>query len=166
MVLPTFCLYFPTPTMIPIQLVSTPATKMKKQARHTTKVPCSQSEVPVLLGQRMGISQPHSYSKHCLISLTNEDFHHWCVMTSYVCEVLTYTCNVPTMHCHQEPSSGETPQEDSTPLVNEQYLESSIPDTCCGETPQHVDKTCHLSDPTSITEVSLQNSHNQCAEKR
>ena len=73
-------------------------------------------------------------------------------MTPYLCQVLTYTCNVPTMHHHQEPSSGETPQEDSTPFVNEQYFGSSIPDNHCGETPQHVDKPYHLSDPTSTTD--------------
>ena len=48
------------------------------------------------------------------ISLTSEEFQHWCVTMSYLCEGLTDTCNVPTMHHHQEPSSGEIPQEDST----------------------------------------------------
>ena len=52
-------------------------------------------------------------------SLTSEEFECWHVMTSYLCEVLTYTGNVPMMHHQQETSSGETPQEDSTPFVNE-----------------------------------------------
>ena len=36
--------------------------------------------------------------------------------------------------------------------MNEQYLGSFIPDNHCGETPQHVDKPGHLSDPTSTTD--------------
>ena len=82
-------------------------------------------------------------------SLTSEEFQHCHVMTSYLCEVLTYTCNVPTMNHHQEPSSGETNQEDSTPFVNEQYVGPSIPEHHCAETPQHLDRPCNLSDPIS-----------------
>ena len=37
-------------------------------------------------------------------------------------------------------------------ISNEQYFGSSIPDNNCGETPQHVDKSRHLSDPTSTTD--------------
>ena len=36
--------------------------------------------------------------------------------------------------------------------MNGQYFGLSIPDNHCGETPQHVDKSCHLSDPTSTTD--------------
>ena len=39
----------------PIPLLSITATKMIEQARHTTKIPFSQSEAPVLLGQRICI---------------------------------------------------------------------------------------------------------------
>ena len=84
--------------------------------------------------------------------ITSEDFQHWYVMTPYLCEVLTYTCNVPTMHHHQEPSSGKTPQEDSTPSVNEQDFVSSIPDNHCRETFQHMAEPYHLSYPTSTTD--------------
>ena len=71
-------------------------------------------------------------------SLTSEEFQHWCVMTSYLCEVLTYTCNVPSIPHLHEPSSGETPQENSTPFANEQYVGPSIPENHCAVTPQHV----------------------------
>ena len=40
----------------------------------------------------------------------------------------------------------------STTTVNEQFFGSSIPDNHYRETPQHVDKPCHLGDPTSTTD--------------
>ena len=72
--------------------------------------------------------------------------HHTCVRYSPI------LANVPTMHHHQDLCSGEAPPEDSTPFANEQYFGSSVPDTQCGEAPQHVDKSCHPHDPTSTTD--------------
>ena len=62
------------------------------------------------------------------------------------------------MSKHASPSSEEAPQEDSTPFVNEQYFGSFIPHNRCGETPQHVDKLCHLTDPISTTDSLDQSS--------
>ena len=82
-------------------------------------------------------------------SLTSKDFEHYHPATPYLCEVLTNTCNVPTMHHHQESSSGKTPEEGTTPFVTEQYFGPCIPENHCVETPQHVDKLFHLSNLTS-----------------
>ena len=39
--------------------------------------------------------------------------------------------------------------------MKEQYIESSIPANHCGETPQHVDKSCQSCDSTSTTDDHL-----------
>ena len=112
---------------------------------HNVKLLCS--------SDREGVSNKHIPTPNIdWTSLSSADFQHWHVTTPYLYEVLTYTSNVPTMHHQHEPSSGETSQEDSTPFENKQIFWSSISDNHCGETPQHVDKSCHQSDSTSTTD--------------